>query len=65
MKRKNWEIIIAGKLADRYRAPTSFAEAHAAESSRLAPKLTVVLREGWGNNTKFVSTLRKGNKVKA
>lgn len=65
MKRKNWEIMVAGELADRFRAPEAGARFSARTLSETVPMLSVELREGWGNNIKSVTTWKNGKEVKS
>ena len=65
MKREHWELVIDGKLANRFKDWDIDAEVHAQHLSMWAPLLTVQLFEGWNNDQKLVSTWRKGKKVKA
>lgn len=65
MKHEHWELVIDGKLANRFKDWDIDADVNARQLSQWAPLLTVELYEGWRNEAKLVSTWRKGMKVKA
>lgn len=65
MKHEHWELVIDGKLANRFKDWEIDAEMRAANLSYAAPLLTVELYEVLDLGAKLVSTWRKGKKVKA
>lgn len=65
MKRKKWELVIQGQLADRFYAWDIDADIQAKQLSEAAPLLTVRLCKGWYWEREIVSTWKKGRRVKA
>lgn len=65
MKHEHWELVIDGKLANRFKDWDIDADVHARQLSMWAPLLTVELYEGCYSDRKLDSTWRKGKKVKA
>ena len=65
MKRKKWELVCEGKLAERMEVCEIDAEYSAQQLSKWAPLLTVELFEVLDLGAKLMSTWRKGKKVKA
>jgi hypothetical protein len=65
VKHEHWELVIDGKLADRFHAWDIDADIQAKQLSEAAPLLTVHLYEGWYWERKPVSMWRKGKRVKA
>jgi len=64
MKRKKWELVCEGALAERMEVYEIDAQYSAQQLSLWAPLLTVELYEGCYSDRKLVSTWRKGKKVK-
>lgn len=64
MKRKKWELVCDGKLAEHMEVYEIDAEYSAQQLSKWAPLLTVELYEVLDLGAKLDSTWRKGKKVK-
>lgn len=64
MKRKKWELVCDGKLAERMEVYEIDAEYSAQQLSKWAPLLKVQLYEIGPIGAVMVSTWRKGKKVK-
>ena len=65
MKRKKWELVIQGHMADRFYAWDIDADIQAKQLSEAAPLLAVHLYAGWYWERRLVSMWRKGKRVKA
>ena len=65
MKHEHWELVIDGKLANRFKDWDIDAEMRARNLSYCAPLLEVELYAVLDLGSKLVSTWRKGKKVKA
>lgn len=63
MKREHWELVIDGKLANRFKDWDIDAESRARNLSWAAPLLTVELYEVAQLGAKLRSTWKKGKRV--